>query len=88
MIDLIDVKFYLCSYAEDGVSLKLAVRIKHVEPNIISRSAGRSNLQIKTSFRKNKASAIWNRIALAELKESSTMSQNGVAAIHMGDFED
>ena len=63
-----------------GISVKLAVKIMKQEPMIMKKRAGRSYLQMKTSFKKMRARKTWIRIAVAELNESSTMSANGVAA--------
>ena len=76
-----EVKFFLCSRTDEGVSLKLTVRIIQVEPKIMSKSAGKSNLQIMTSFKKKIAKPTWHKIAVAELKDRSTISANGVAPI-------
>ena len=71
------VRFYLCTATVATCSVKFAVKIMHTEPRMIKDSAGRSYLQIKTSLRKMMASRTFITMAVALLKESSTISANG-----------
>ena len=54
-----------------------------IDPVIISRRAGVSYLQMKTSLRNNSAIPSCIKIAVDELIDSSTISANGVAAVNI-----
>ena len=80
-IDLIDDSLCLSSSTVFGTSEKFAVNMSKHDPRMIKNRAGKSYLQMSTSFKKISARTTWNKIAVAELNDSSTISAKGVTPI-------
>jgi hypothetical protein len=79
-IDLKEQRLSLIIDTVNSTSLKFAVWIISQEPSRISRRAGKSNLQMNTSFKKTSANITCTTIAVAEFAERSTISANGEIA--------
>ena len=62
-------------------SAKFAVRMMQDDPQMISVSAGRSNLHRITSLRKMMERITWKTIAVVALNDSRTMSAKAVIPI-------